>query len=114
MDSPSLRTIITSAAVGALASAFINLIGQAFERRARRRDLLLTRTIELAFARRETLMKIVDGTGQTVGLRDDISIAADYFAELTSLLDKGQLSNSFREHEAMAEGEESAESRRDG
>jgi len=69
MDSPSLTTIITSAAVGALASAFINPIGQAFERRARRRELLPTRAIELALTRRETLMKIVDGTGPAMEFR---------------------------------------------
>jgi len=110
MDSPSLTTIVTSAAVGALASALVNLIGQAIERKARRRELLLTKAIELAFARRELLMKVVERTGQTVGLRDDVSITADYFAELTSLLDKGQLSKTFREHEAMSHAEASTAS----
>lgn len=112
MDGPFLTTIITSAAVGALASALVNLIGQAIERKARRKELLLTKAMELAFARRELLMKAVERTGQTVGLRDDVSVAADYFAELTSLLDKGRLSKTFREHETMSRVEASTASGR--
>lgn len=40
--------ILGSAAVGALVSSIITLIGQAVERRARRRELLLSKSIELA------------------------------------------------------------------
>ena len=72
------------------------------ERRARRRELLLTKAIELAFARRELMMKLVDRSGQELALRDDVSIAADYFAELTHLLEKNELSASFREKEVAS------------
>jgi hypothetical protein len=108
MDHVSLATIVTSAAVGALASALVNLLGQAFERRARRRELLLAKAIELAFARRDTLLKVVERTGQGFSLRDDVAIAADYFAELRHLLDTGRLSSSFREREAKSKADNSS------
>ena len=42
-----LATVVTSAAVGAVAAAGINLLGQSLERRARRRELLLARAVDL-------------------------------------------------------------------
>ncbi|MBN1517167.1 hypothetical protein JXA32_11450 [Candidatus Sumerlaeota bacterium] len=86
-----LVTIITSAAVGALISGIINLVGQWRERRARRRELLLAKSIDLAFARREFVLKIAKEMGQDVRFKDDISIAAGYFRALEHLMDHSSL-----------------------
>ena len=40
--------ILGSAAIGALVSSIITLIGQAIERQARKRELLLSKSIDLA------------------------------------------------------------------
>lgn len=99
MDQATVITIITSAAVGALASAAVNLIGQGLERKARRRELLLSKAIELAFARRETLLRIAERDDRPYTLHDDVSIAAAYFGELQHLLDRGTLSDEFKKRE---------------
>jgi hypothetical protein len=91
-----LTTIITSAAVGALVSAAVTLIGAALERRARRKELLLTKAIDLATDRTRTYIELAEKSGRPVGLIDNIFLAEDYYQELSLLLEKGKLSEGMR------------------
>ncbi len=97
MDSDQLATIITSAAVGALSAAIITFIGQVLDRRARRKELLLSKAIELAMARREMIMRVVEQTsGTTAELWDDAVLSAEYFTVLKHLIEKGDLPAAFK------------------
>jgi hypothetical protein len=73
-----LATVITSAAVGAVVSALLTLAGQYFERRSRRKELLLSKAIELAFRRTDIVKEVAFKTGRHVAFKDDASLAAGY------------------------------------
>lgn len=83
--------VLTSAAIAAIVSSGATLVGQAIERRSRRRELLLTKAIELARAKSERAVWIAERTGTSVRLQDDIVSAETYFRWLTHLFDKGIL-----------------------
>jgi hypothetical protein len=93
-------TIITSAAVGALVAGILTLIGQAFERSARKKDMLLAKAIELAVARREFTIRAAEQAGADAELRDDVFAAADYYRILEQIREKGQVPTWFSEREA--------------
>ncbi|SRR5258708_1967314 len=84
-------TVLTSAAVGVLVSSVVTLIGQRLERRARRDELLLVKAVEMAAARREFVMEVVEKSGATASLVDDAINAETYFRWLKSLLEMGKL-----------------------
>jgi hypothetical protein len=95
--------VLSSAAVGALVSSLLTLMGSALERRARRRELLLSKAIELAFNRTQTAMTAAEKMGSKFVLHDNASLAATYFKELETLLNTGDLSAKFRETERLSE-----------
>lgn len=84
-------TVLTSAAVGVLVSSFISLIGQFLERRARRNELLLTKALEMAAAKRKFVMEVAEKNGATASLEDDAITAETYLRWLKSLLKNGKL-----------------------
>ena len=85
--------VLTSAGVASLVSAGATLFGQAFERRARRRELLLTKAIELAQDRSRRTLDVWEKSGRQASARfqDDIVSAETYFQWLESLWDSGRL-----------------------
>lgn len=87
----SWLTVLTSAAVGALVSALVHAISAWRERTARRKELLLTKSIELAIRRNDLLMKAAEQTREEVPLYDTPSLAEVYFYWLGHLMDKGRL-----------------------
>lgn len=91
VDSSLIATIITSAGVGAFVTAGFTFMGGWFERRARRRELLLSRALDSARTRTEFNLKMADKTGETIELQDDIILAEDYFQWLSHLMDHGKL-----------------------
>ncbi len=91
MGSTFWLAILGSAAVGVVVSTVITLIGQFWERRARRKELLLSKAIELAIRRTDIGMRLADKTGKLVILPDDAMLAAGYYNDLKHLLDKGDL-----------------------
>ncbi len=86
-----LIAIITSAVVGSAVAAGLQMLAAHLERRARRRELLLARALDLAKARTEFIMRTADKTGATATLRDDIFLAEGYFRWLSHLMDHGEL-----------------------
>jgi len=102
MEKAMLITIVTSAAVGALASSVLSLAGQWLERRARRKELLLSKAIDLAFARRDFVMKTAEREGVSALLRDDAAMAAEYYRVLEQVMDKGTLPDFFTERDTKS------------
>jgi hypothetical protein len=84
-------TVLTSAAVGALVSSGVTLIGQHLERRARRDELLFNKAIDLAEAQREFFLAFADKSGATATLIDPAINAETYFRWFKILLDTGKL-----------------------
>ena len=88
-------TIVTSAAVGALASSGITFIGQLLERRARRRELLLEKAVEIAISRRDFALNVASQSGRPASFIDEAVAAAEYYKALDHLLKKGKLPEGF-------------------
>jgi hypothetical protein len=95
VDFGLVTTIITSAAVASIVSGFITLFGQALERRARRRELLLTRAVEMANTAgdlyRANLKTIAGRLGTLPVAKDDIFLVEQYFQLLTEVFNTGKL-----------------------
>jgi hypothetical protein len=83
--------ILTSAGVGALVSSGVTLIGQYLERRARRKELLLSKAIELAEARTQLVLRLVEKTGKPGTFQDAVILAEGYYQWLLHLLSHGRL-----------------------
>ena len=90
-------TILTSAVISAVIASIFSMAAQAIERRARRRELLFIKSIELAKENREFLLRIAKETGATASLHDYAVYAEMYFWLLTELHDKGRLPPNWRQ-----------------
>ena len=86
-----LATVITSAAVGAVAAAGVNLVGQALERRSRRKELLLAKAVDLAVERVRFAFQVAKDSNQSTSLKAPGITCATYYKWLLHLLDKGDL-----------------------
>ncbi len=89
--------VLTSAVVSAAISSLVTLAGQFFERRARVRELLFTKCVELAQKKPEFLMKVAADTGATATLADYVVYAEMYYWLLSSLHKNGKLPDGWRE-----------------
>jgi len=89
--------VLTSAVVSAVVTSILTLFGQYFERRARERELLFTKCVELAQKKTEFLMKVAADTGATATLADYVVYAEMYYWLLSSLHENGKLPNGWRE-----------------
>ena len=85
-----VATVVTSAAVGAVSAAVVNVIGQGLERRSRRKELLLAKAVELAVERVRLLFDAATNTGQRAGLPDPGVTCATYYRWLRHLLETGE------------------------
>jgi len=84
--------ILGSAAIGALVSSVITFAGQALERKGRRKELLLSKAIDLAELQVASVQEIGRATGGTVSLYPYITYVRWYHRELQSLLKREKLS----------------------
>ncbi len=91
--------VLSSAAVGALVSSLLTLLGSALERKARRQELLLTKAIDLAINKTQIAMTVAEKTGAKVTLYDNVGLAASYLKELESLLNTGDLTAQYLDKE---------------
>jgi hypothetical protein len=82
--------VLTSAAVAAVVSAAATIVGQMFERRARRRELLFEKAFQLASVLRDEALR-ASGSGRKVQVQDDIVTAETYYKWLQVLWDTGAL-----------------------
>ena len=87
--------ILTSAAVAAVISSLMGLLGQKLERASRREELIFSSALEMARRRQDVLMKIVEQklASNDFGalIHDDVALAVQYHRWLTQLLDQGSL-----------------------
>jgi hypothetical protein len=83
--------LISSAAVGALVSSIITLVGQQIERNARRRELLLSEAVKMAMGHREYLLKFAESQHTSVFMPEQARLAQTYFLALSSLITEGNL-----------------------
>ena len=89
---------LTSAAIGALVSNLIGLLGQWLERRARRKELLLQEALRLADWRIEILKHNADKTNEDIEMEDKIIQTERYYKLLKHLMKKGKLPADFATH----------------
>ena len=95
MDKTTVITVLTSAAVGALVSVVGTAIGQYIERNARRKELLLSKALELAFSRQNLVMKVADAAGGKAEIQDAATLAAEYYRVLEHVMENGTLPEYF-------------------
>jgi hypothetical protein len=85
--------ILGSAAVGALTSSVITLIGQSIERQSRKRELLLSKSIDLAVLQVNLYKDAAAINEQKVDLMPFIFYARWYHKELGNLHSTSKLSS---------------------
>ena len=78
--------VLGSAAIGALVSSSIAIVGQWLERSSRQRELLLARAADMAINRVATVIKLGEGK-----IEPDILMVEDYYVSLKHLMDHGRL-----------------------
>jgi len=88
---PTWAIVLTSAGVAALVSGAMTLVGQAIERRWRRRELALTKALEIATTRAELARVLASETKGKLELHDHVVVAERYYKWITHLLDTGEL-----------------------
>ena len=91
MDMTTLITIITSAAVGALASSILSLIGQHLERKSRREELLMVKAIDLAMHKTDLVKELTIKLDKSATIHDTVFLAAEYYKDLRHLIKRGGL-----------------------
>jgi hypothetical protein len=100
---PVWAIVLTSAGTAALASSIISLVGQALERRSRRRELTLTKALEMADQRVKDTTELAMKTGAALTILDTVIIAETYYRWLTHLMDHGELPPDAHPHRTKAE-----------
>jgi len=96
--------VLTSALVSAVVSSILAMLGQFLERRAKERQLLFTKCVELAQAKMEFLMRVSENTGATAILADYAVYAEMYYWLFSSLHERGKLPDGWREESARRYG----------
>ncbi len=89
--------VLTSAVVSAVVTSILTMFGQYFERRAKKKELLFTKCVQLAQTKVEFLMKVAGNTGATATLADYVVYAEMYYWLLSSLHQNGKLPDGWRE-----------------
>lgn len=91
MEWSTVITVITSAAVGAVASTVITVVDRYLERESRRDELALTKSLELAKERTALVKEVAEKGGGEAELYDNIALAEVYYRWLKHLMEKGTL-----------------------
>lgn len=91
---PSLTlTILGSAAIGALVSSIITALSQWRERASRKRELLVSKSIEMAHKHTDNSLRILERNGKSGELYPDVVLARWYHKQLTRLFDEGKVAD---------------------
>ena len=86
-----LPLILGSAAIGALVSSIITFAGQFLERRARKRELLLSRAIELAELHNKLIMDAANAGGKRGTFYPYIVQVRWFYKQLDQLYKTGKI-----------------------
>jgi len=90
--------VLTSAVVSALVTSAITFFGQYVERKARAKELLFTKCVELAKAKTEWLTAYAKDTHKPVHIAEYVCYAEMYYWLLSELHDHGKLPKNWKEH----------------
>ena len=90
-------TILTSALISAVVASLLNLLGQRIERRARRRELIFLKSVELAKENRDFIMKAARDLNKDARIHDYVVYAEMYYWLLTELHNRGRLPENWRQ-----------------
>jgi hypothetical protein len=97
MNPSTFNTVLTSAAVSTIIAGIASLIGQAVERRARRKELIFVKAVELAKANRDYMLQLGKDMGGGVTIHDYAPYAEMYYWLLQELEDKGKLPKNWQQ-----------------
>lgn len=87
---PIWFVILTSAAVGAVISSVITVIGQSIERRSREREMVLKSAIDHAWRYRDHLIEVSRDTGSKLLLVDPVVYVEKYYEWFDHLCREGK------------------------
>ena len=94
----TIAIVLTSSGVAVLMSGLITLLGQYFERRNRRNELIFTKALEMAYERSKMILDIEKThPGIKVELQDNIYLAETYDRWLDYSYSHGKLPDDFKE-----------------
>jgi len=94
---PTVAAILTSVAVSTFVAGVFAFVGQAIERRARRRELIFVKAVELAKANRDYTLQLGKDMGGDITIHDYIPYAEMYYWLLEELEGKGSLPKNWRQ-----------------
>lgn len=86
-----ILALIGATGLGSLLSFIFALLGQAIERRSRVKELLLSKAVEMAHHRTETIANAAKHTGQPLVIESPILYTFEIYQELTHLFKTGKL-----------------------
>lgn len=92
----NLFIVLTSASVGALAASLITLIGQVFERKSRKKELMLSKAIELSLAKINLAKQLAIANRQPTVFSDPVMMTAIYYKDLNSIFKTGDITKKSR------------------
>jgi hypothetical protein len=101
---PTWILVLGSAAIGAVVSGLISELGRWRERKYRREELLLTKALELASIRLETMKEVAQqssGPG-TILIQDSALMTETYYGWLKELMQTGKLPKDAHERNAFS------------
>jgi hypothetical protein len=96
-----LTSVVVAAVVSAVITSMFALMGQFLERRARRKELIFAKSMELAKANREFIAVVAEKTGQMATLHDYAVYAEMYYWLIAELHDNGRLPVNWRKEIAQ-------------
>ena len=93
-----LIALAGSAAIGALVSSVINLLGQYFERKSRRNELLLNKAVELSIAWVDMKFQIAKNSNTEVFINNQTILTELNYKCLQGLLRTGEIPPELKGH----------------
>jgi len=104
--------VLTSAVVSAAVTSIFNLLGQRLEHISRHKELLFTKSVELAKMKTDFLIQYSKDTNNAAAIHDYVAYAEMYYWLLLKLHDDGCLPDNWRDEIAKKFPLEHAEDRR--
>ena len=91
-----LASVVTAAFVSALVAGFFALVSQRLERKARRRELIFTQSMELAKLNRDFVLRVAQDLGAHARIHDYAVYAEMYYWLINELYEEGRLPEDWR------------------
>jgi hypothetical protein len=112
MNMNIVTIILTSAVVSAAVTSMFSLLGQRLDRKARHKEMLFTKSVELAKMKADFLVQYSKDTSNAAAIHDYVAYAEQYYWLLERLHNDGRLPDNWRDEIAKRFPLENAEQRR--